>query len=101
VAVEKVGFPEKSQISGDRKCLGDSEKSFAEFPDAIQFLQILGERVFQQPPCSRHLSGNAPVSGNTVYQTPGKFVVPTVGEGYDSQAIGLNPEILVENEHRP
>jgi hypothetical protein len=50
VAVEKVGFSEKSRKSGDRKCPGDWEKSFVELPDAIQFLQILGERVFQQPP---------------------------------------------------
>jgi hypothetical protein len=49
VAVEKLGFPGKSQKSGDSKCLGDSEKSFIELPDAIQFLQILSERVFQHP----------------------------------------------------
>jgi hypothetical protein len=35
VAVEKVGFPEKNRKSGDRKCLGDWEKSFVELPDAI------------------------------------------------------------------
>jgi hypothetical protein len=35
VAVEKVGFPEKSQKSGDRKCPGNSGKSFIELPDAI------------------------------------------------------------------
>ncbi|MGB9245141.1 MAG: hypothetical protein WCC03_17455, partial [Candidatus Acidiferrales bacterium] len=40
---------EKSRKSGDRKCSGDSEKSFAELPDAIECLQILAERVFQQP----------------------------------------------------
>jgi len=50
VGIEKVGFSEKSRKSGDRKYSGDSEKSFAELPDAIQFLQILAERVFQQPP---------------------------------------------------
>jgi hypothetical protein len=49
VAVEKVGFSEKSRKSGDSKCSGDSGKSFVELPDAIQFLQILAERVFQQP----------------------------------------------------
>jgi hypothetical protein len=49
VAVEKVGFSEKSRKSGDRKCLEDWGKSFVELPDAIQFLQIHGERVFQQP----------------------------------------------------
>jgi len=37
VAVEKVGFPDKSQKSGDTKCLRDSEKSFIELPDAKQF----------------------------------------------------------------
>jgi hypothetical protein len=49
VAVEKVGFPGKSQKSGGRKCPGDLEKSFAELPDAIRFLQIPSERVFHQP----------------------------------------------------
>jgi hypothetical protein len=37
VAVEKVGFSEKSRKSDDRKCLGDWEKSFVELPDAKQF----------------------------------------------------------------
>jgi hypothetical protein len=50
VAVEKLGFYEKSRKLGDRKCPGDWGKSFVELPDAIQFLQILSERVFQQPP---------------------------------------------------
>jgi hypothetical protein len=49
VAVEKLGFSEKSRKSGDRKCPGDWEKSFVELPDAIHFLQIPSERVFQQP----------------------------------------------------
>jgi hypothetical protein len=49
VAVEKVVFPKKSRKSGDRKCLGDWGKSFAELPDAKQFLRVLVERVFQQP----------------------------------------------------
>ena len=30
--------------------------------------------------CSRHLSANAPVFENVVYQAAGKFVVPTMGE---------------------
>jgi hypothetical protein len=49
VAVEKLGFSEKSQKSGDRKCPGDSKKSFIELPDAKQFLRNRSERVFQQP----------------------------------------------------
>jgi hypothetical protein len=49
VAVEKLGFSEKSRKSGDRKCLGDWGKLFVELPDAKQFLRILAERVFQQP----------------------------------------------------
>ena len=48
MAVEKVGFPEESQKSGDQKCLGDSEKSFIELPDAKEFLRNRSERVFQQ-----------------------------------------------------
>jgi hypothetical protein len=39
VAVEKVGFSEKNQKSGGRKCPGDSEKSFIELSDAKQFLR--------------------------------------------------------------
>jgi hypothetical protein len=50
VAVEKVGFSEKVEKSGDRKCLEDRQKSFVELPDAKQFLRIHGERVFHQPP---------------------------------------------------
>jgi len=49
VAVEKLAFSEESQNLIDRKCLGEVEKSFVELPDAKQFLQICGERVFQQP----------------------------------------------------
>jgi hypothetical protein len=46
VAVEKLAFLEESQNLGDRKSLGEVEKSFVELPDAKQFLRILGERVF-------------------------------------------------------
>jgi hypothetical protein len=49
VAVEKLAFSEESRNLGDRKRLGEVEKSFVELPDAKQFLRILGERVFQQP----------------------------------------------------
>jgi len=49
VAVEKVGFSEKSRKLGDRKCPGGWEKSPVELPDAIQFFEIPSERVFQQP----------------------------------------------------
>jgi hypothetical protein len=61
VAVEKLAFSEESRNLGDRKRLGEVEKSFVELPDAKQFLRILGERVFQQPPCYRHLSAAASV----------------------------------------
>ncbi|MFY9731715.1 MAG: hypothetical protein WAK24_14005, partial [Candidatus Acidiferrales bacterium] len=50
VAVEKLVFSEESQNLGDRRCPGDSEKSFIELPDAKQFLRNRNERVFQQPP---------------------------------------------------
>src|SRR5580700_10120703 len=50
VAVEKLAFSEESLNLGDRKCLGDSGKSFIELPDAKQFLRNRSERVFQQPP---------------------------------------------------
>jgi hypothetical protein len=49
VAVEKLALSKKKRNLGDRKCPGDWEKSFVELPDAIQFLQIPSERVFQQP----------------------------------------------------
>jgi hypothetical protein len=49
VAVEKVGFSEKSRNRVIGKCPGDWEKSFVELPDAIQVLQIPSKRVFQQP----------------------------------------------------
>jgi hypothetical protein len=35
VAVEKLAFFEESRNLGDRKCLGEVEKSFVEPPDAI------------------------------------------------------------------
>jgi hypothetical protein len=35
VAVEKLAFFEESRNLGDRKCLGEAEKSFVELPDAI------------------------------------------------------------------
>jgi hypothetical protein len=34
VAVEKLAFLEESQDLGDRKCLGEVEKSLVELPDA-------------------------------------------------------------------
>jgi hypothetical protein len=38
VAVEKLAFSEESRYWGDRKCPGDSRKSFVELTDATQFL---------------------------------------------------------------
>jgi hypothetical protein len=38
-----------SQNLRDRKCLGDPRKSIVGLPDAILFLSILREGVFQQP----------------------------------------------------
>jgi hypothetical protein len=57
VAVEKVGFPEKSQKSGDRKWLGDSGKSFIELPDAKRFCEIEVSEFFISHPCYRQLKG--------------------------------------------
>src|ERR1035438_3036739 len=39
----------KGQNWRDRKCLGDPRESTVGLPDAILFLSILRERVFQQP----------------------------------------------------
>jgi hypothetical protein len=49
VGVEKVHFPQNSKNLGDRKCLGKLRKSFVGHPDAILFLLISREGVFQQP----------------------------------------------------
>src|ERR1035437_2104179 len=49
VGVEKVHFLQNSRNLGDRKCLGKSRKSFVGHPDAILFLRISREGVFQQP----------------------------------------------------
>jgi hypothetical protein len=42
-------FVPNSQNLGDRKCIGDPSKSIVGHPDAILFLRILREGVFQQP----------------------------------------------------
>jgi hypothetical protein len=56
VAVEKVGFSEKSRKSGDRKCPGDWEKSLVELPEAKQFLRNRSERFFNSHRDYHHLS---------------------------------------------
>jgi hypothetical protein len=35
VAVEKLAFSKKAEILGDRKSLGEVQKSFVELPNAI------------------------------------------------------------------
>jgi hypothetical protein len=49
VGVEKVQFPQNSEILGDGKCLEKPRKSFVGHPDAILFLPISWKGVFQQP----------------------------------------------------
>jgi hypothetical protein len=49
VGVEKLAFVPNGQILGDRKCIGEPTKSFIGHPDAILFLRISSEGVFQQP----------------------------------------------------
>jgi hypothetical protein len=51
VGVEKVQFPQNSEILGDGKCLEKprKRKSFVGHPDAILFLPISWKGVFQQP----------------------------------------------------
>jgi hypothetical protein len=49
VGVEKLHFLQNSRNLGDRKCLGKLRKSFVGHPDAILFLRISRERVFQHP----------------------------------------------------
>jgi hypothetical protein len=55
MAVEKLGFSEKSRKSGDRKCLGDWEKSFVELPDAIQFFKFRMSEFFNSYRDYHHL----------------------------------------------
>jgi hypothetical protein len=49
VGVEKLRIPQNIENLEDRKCLGKSRTSFVEHPDAILFLRISREGVFQQP----------------------------------------------------
>jgi hypothetical protein len=49
VAVGKLDISEIGGNLGDRKCLAEQRKSFVEHPDAMQFLRISGQRVFQHP----------------------------------------------------
>jgi hypothetical protein len=50
VGVEKLAFrSQTAKIGGDRKCLGDPRKSIVGHPDAILFLPISRQGVFQQP----------------------------------------------------
>src|ERR1022692_675839 len=47
--LKKSLFVPMSRNLGDTKCLGDPRKSILGLPDAILFLPILREGVFQQP----------------------------------------------------
>ncbi len=49
VAVEKLHFRQNNRNLGDRKCLGKSRTLLTGHPDAILFLRISREGVFQQP----------------------------------------------------
>jgi hypothetical protein len=49
VAVEEVQFPLKQPKFGGYKMPRKLRKSFVELPNAILFLRISRERVFQQP----------------------------------------------------
>jgi hypothetical protein len=49
VGVEKPVFLQNIENLEDGECLGKSRTSFVEHPDAILFLRISGEGVFQQP----------------------------------------------------
>jgi hypothetical protein len=49
VAVEKLHFLRNSQNLGDIKCSEKLRKSFVGHPNAILFLRISRERVFQHP----------------------------------------------------
>jgi hypothetical protein len=49
VAVEKLHFRQNTENLGDRKCPGKPRTAFVGHPDAISFLRISRERVFQHP----------------------------------------------------
>jgi hypothetical protein len=59
--LKKSIFVLYSQNLGDRKCLGDPRKSIVGLPDAILFLSMLRQGVFQQPPwvLKKYVSGTA------------------------------------------
>ena len=49
MAVEKLDISEIEGNLGYRKCLAEQRKLFVEHPDAMEFLRISGQRVFQHP----------------------------------------------------
>jgi hypothetical protein len=49
VGIEKLDIAENQDKSEDRKCPDDPRKSFIGHPDAMQFLRIYDNLVFQQP----------------------------------------------------
>jgi hypothetical protein len=60
VGVEKLTFRPKQPNSrnlGDRKSLGGPRKSIVGLPDAVLFLRISWERVFQHPRLSLRAFG--------------------------------------------
>jgi hypothetical protein len=59
VAVEKLGFSQKSQKSGDRKCLGDLGKSFIELLTRSSFCEIEVSEFFNSHRDYHQLSQSA------------------------------------------
>jgi hypothetical protein len=69
--LKNSGFLNKTENLGQRKCPKDLKKSLVELPDAIQFPQIHGERLFQQ------LQGSSPaISSATILGLAAQRALP-------------------------
>jgi hypothetical protein len=71
VGVEKLDIAENQDKSVDRKCPDDPGKSFIGHLDAMQFLRIYDNLVFQQPRLFSSLD---------FFKSPG-FQLPSKGGG--------------------
>jgi hypothetical protein len=82
VAVEKVQFPPKQPKFGGYKMPRKLRKSFVELPNAILFLRISRERVFQQPQA-------------ITLRMPGSLTLPSAEGDRERNAACLRPSLAV------
>ena len=93
MAVEKVHFLQNSEKLEDRECTGKRRTSFVGHPDAILFLPISREGVFQQP---RDFSPTI-AAGSKSKLSPRPFPLPPIVSTYDSLR---NVEPVIEPHNR-